>query len=227
MPRLARGLVNGYPCLVSNLGRDGEKIFRDDEDYQSFVALLKEAKERHPVRVLAYCLMPDHFHLLLLSERAKDMSKWMHWLMASHAWRFRGRYGTCGRIWEGRFRSFIVQEGEHLLQVAVFIEGSPVREGLAGSAAAWQWSSHGERTGRCPLQACDALPGEVPSDWGEYVAAPLAQEEYEKVCRSMKRQAPYGDAAWREAVCRRHGLESTMRALGRPRKESEITCPHF
>jgi putative transposase len=81
----------------------------------------------YEVEVLAYCLMPNHFHMLLQPEKAEDMSKWMQWLMTSHVRKHHRTYKTSGHVWQGRFKSFIVQKDEHLLTVARYIEGNPVR----------------------------------------------------------------------------------------------------
>ena len=77
------------------------------------------------VAIWAYCLMPNHFHLLSQPQKAEDLSKWMQWLMTSHVRRYHGHYGTSGHVWQGRYKSFIVQENEHSLADVRYVEGNP------------------------------------------------------------------------------------------------------
>ena len=75
-----------------------------------------QGTETHNVRLLAYCLMPDHFHLVLWPRKDGDLSRWMQWLSTSHVRRYHRRHQTSGHIWEGRFRAFPIQPDEHLLR---------------------------------------------------------------------------------------------------------------
>ncbi len=108
----------------------GQAIFHKDQDYRSFNELMKEAKERSSVKIFAYCLMPNHFHLVLQPDRAYKLSKWMQWLMTSHVRRYHRHYQTSGHVWQGRFKSFIVKEDDYLLTLLRYVEGNPVRAGM-------------------------------------------------------------------------------------------------
>jgi putative transposase len=122
-------------------------VFHKPADFVAFVALIAEAKERYPVRVLGYCLMTNHFHLLLQPELGDDLSKWMQWLMTSHVRRYHRHYRSSGHIWQGRFKSFVISENDHLLTAIRYVEGNPVRAGMVTSALDWPWSSHRENAG--------------------------------------------------------------------------------
>ena len=100
MPRILRGLVDGLTYHVLNRGNGGQAIFHKDQDYRSFIELMKEAKERSSVKVFAYCLMPNHYHLVLQPVRAYELSKWMQWLMTSHVRRYHRHYQTSGHVWQ-------------------------------------------------------------------------------------------------------------------------------
>ena len=77
---------------VLNRGNDSREVFHKNQDFRIFVKLMKEAKERHPVNIFAYCLMPNHFHIVLMSKMADHLSKWMQWLMTSHVRRYHHHY---------------------------------------------------------------------------------------------------------------------------------------
>ena len=218
MPRIARGLVDGFIYHVLNRGNGGEEVFHKEQDYKAFINLMKEAKERYPLEILAYCLMPNHFHLVVLPIHGKDLSRWMQWLMTSHVRRYHKHYGTSGHVWQGRFKSFIIQEGSYLLMALRYVESNPVRAGLVSSAKDWQWSSHKARITGVSDELIDEVPIELPKDWGKYVDKPFKDKELEKLRKSVNRQSPYGEEGWQRRICQQLGLESTIRPRGRPKK---------
>jgi len=150
MPRAGRVVADNEVYHVLNRGNGRAEVFHKPEDFAAFVALIGEAKERFPVKVLAYCLMSNHFHLLVKPQRGEDLSKWMQWLMTSHVRRYHRHHGTSGHLWQGRFKSFIVRDDDHLLTVARYVEGNPVQAGMVVSAREWPWSSHRENLATLP-----------------------------------------------------------------------------
>lgn len=217
MPRVARGLADGLIYHIINRGNGRQQVFHTDGDYRSFVDLMTETGERHPVKMLAWCIMPNHFHLLVSPERADDLSRWMQWFMTSHVRRYHRFHKSSGHIWQGRYKSFIVQEDKHLLTVVRYIEGNPVRAQIVQSAKDWSWSSHLGRVGLSESFP-EKMPIELPSDWTGYVDQPLTEGELERIQISMQRQTPFGSPSWQMRVCQEHGLESTLKPKGRPRK---------
>ncbi len=218
MPRIARGLVDGFVYHVLNRGNGGQKVFHKDQDYEAFIDLMKKAKARYAVKIFAYCLMPNHFHMVVVPIQAEELNKGMQWLMTSHVRRYHRRYGTSGHIWQGRFKSFIIQEDNHLLTVLRYVEGNPVRAGLVNSATDWLWSSHREAIGERSRLLVDEIPIELPQDWNIYVDEPLTEKELEGLHQSVNRQSPYGTSMWQIQVSKELGLESTLRPRGRPKK---------
>jgi putative transposase len=219
MPRIARGLADKVIYHVLNRGNGRQEVFHKNEDYEAFIKLMKQAKERYPVKIFAYCLMPNHFHMVLMPDKGEDLSKWMQWLMTSHVRRYHGHYGTSGHIWQGRFKSFIIQKDEHLLMVLRYVESNPVRAGLVDSAKEWLWSSHRERIGSNRQNLVDEVPIEMPKRWSRYVDEPLTEKELERLRQSVNRQSPFGDLEWQRRTSKEFGLESTLRPRGRPRSE--------
>lgn len=221
MPRISRGLADGFIYHVLNRGNGRQEVFHKDKDYEAFVDLMREAQKLYSVKIFTYCLMPNHFHMVLLPARAEELSKWMQWLMTSHVRRYHRHYGTVGHVWQGRFKSFIIQEDSHLLTVMRYVESNPVRALLVSSAKDWLWSSHRERIDESPEQMVDKIPMELPKEWNRYVDEPLTEKELERVRKSTNRQSPFGSSNWQIKICTNFGLESTLRPRGRPRKGAE------
>jgi len=221
MPRIARGHSDGQIYHVLNRGNGRQDVFHKDGDFKALIELLPKVQESYGVSILAYCLMTNHFHLLLQPAKAEDLSKGMQWLMTSHVRRYHRHYGTSGHVWQGRYKSFIVQEDDHLMTVARYIEGNPVRASMAASAKDWHWSSHNERAGVTDQKTLAEFPVALPANWTEYVDTALTSSEIERLRRSVNRQAPYGGDIWMNKICNAFGLESTIRRRGRPAKDRE------
>jgi putative transposase len=219
MPRISRGLADDSIYHVINRGNGGQVVFQKDKDYEVFVNLIKEAKIRYAVKIFAYCLMPNHFHIVVMPHQSEDLSRWMQWLLTSHVRRFHKHYGTSGHLWQGRYRSFLIQKDSHLLTVLKYVESNPLRAGLVNSANNWLWSSHRESVHKGGHLLIDEVPVELPKEWGEFVNESFSEKELEKLRQSVSRQSPYGDSLWQVHVSKTFGLESTIRPRGRPRRE--------
>jgi len=218
MPRISRGLVDESIYHVINRGNGGQIVFHKGKDYEAFIELMKEAKNRYKVKIFGYCLMPNHFHMVLMPHHAEDLSRWMQWLMTSHVRRYHRHYETRGHVWQGRYKSFLIQKDSHLLTVMRYVEGNPKRAGLVKSVKDWLWSSSQESLGRRSRSLIDTVPLELPKDWEDYVNEPVTAKELERIRQSVIRQAPYGDEPWKLQLSKDLGLESTIRPIGRPRK---------
>ncbi len=136
-------------------------VFHDDGDYGAFLQLLAAANRRLPMRLLGYCLMPNHFHLVLWPYGDGDLGRWMQWLLTSHVRRYHRHYESSGHVWQGRFKAFPIQEDEHLLTVLRYVERNALRANLVAAAELWNWSSLAwRRTGASPDadRRADRLP---------------------------------------------------------------------
>ncbi len=125
-----RSKVGGYCYHVLSRGHHRQQIFHHGQHYEQFVRLMHRATERIPLRVLGFCLMPNHFHFVVWPRETFEMSRWMHWLLTSHAARYRAVHHPSGAIWQGRSKSFAVQQDEHLFTVLRYVERNPLRAGL-------------------------------------------------------------------------------------------------
>src|SRR5436190_20483948 len=115
MPRTARASVGGTCYHVLNRGNARQLIFQKNGDYKAFIDLLHRACERVAMRMLGYCVMPNHFHLLLWSYTDGDLGRWMQWLLTAHVRRYHQHYKTSGHVWQGRFKAFPIEQDAHLL----------------------------------------------------------------------------------------------------------------
>ena len=219
MPRQAR--ILGDQCIyhVMNRGQDGQDIFRGLHDYLAFLDMLMVARQRYQVELFAFCLLPDHFHLLVRPIKGAELSYCMQWLQTSYARRYNEYYVCEGPLWQGRYKSCLVQENGCLLAMMRFIEGHPVRSGLAERSLDYVWSSHRENYWGNRRQKLDELPAPLPEDWSEQVDAELSATTLRQMVLCSQRQLPFGLAEWQKHKCRELGLEGSFRPRGRPGKQ--------
>ena len=216
MARTARASKGDICYHVINRGNARATVFHNDADYRSFISLIEKASDRLPLRVLAFCLMPNHFHLVLRPFGDGDLSRWMQWLLTSHVRRYHRIRGTSGRVWQGRFKAFPIQEDRHLLTVMRYVERNPVRADLVAHAAAWRWSSISGGHRPTWKDILTKSPVDKPCNWEQLVNTPLNDDELNALRRCGRRNAPYGDSAWTRDTARLLGLESSLRGPGRP-----------
>jgi putative transposase len=171
MPRRLRCNTGGYVYHALNRAVGRATLFRKDGDYAAFESALREAKSWQPLRLLAYCLMPNHWHLLLWPEHDGDLSEFLRWLTVTHTQRYHAHYHTAGTgpLYQGRFKSFPVQEDGHLLTLQRYVERNPLRAGLARRAEGWRWSSLWQRSQGRGAAWLDEGPVPLPADWPGHV----------------------------------------------------------
>jgi putative transposase len=228
MPRTARKAPGGIIFHVLNRGVGRRGIFEKDEDYAAFERVMAHALAAEPVKLLAYCLMPNHWHLLVCPQEDRQLGRLMQRLTMTHTRRWQEHYHQVGfgHLYQGRFKSFPVQEDAHFLVVARYIERNALRAGLVQRAEDWRWSSLWRRVGRggeahrVPLPLA-IWPVGQPTDWLTWVNEPQTQPELDALRQSVRKGKPYGDEKWRQSTTRKLGLESSHRPTGRPKKGSK------
>ena len=202
MPRTARASAGGICYHVINRGNGRAVVFCRPGDYQAFITFMSRATARIPMRIVGYCLMPNHFHLVLWPYEDRALSRWMHWLMTAHVRRHHWTYGTDGRIWQGRFKAFPIQQDEHLVTVLRYVERNPLRAHLVTRAEGWPWSSLGVNVKSLRL----IKPAvSLPRDWQTFVNTPQTAAELESVRNSVNRGAPYGGRSWVRTIAGQSG----------------------
>lgn len=218
MPRTARASVGGLCYHVINRGNRKARVYHSEDDYRAFTQLIGRACERTPMRVLAYCLMPNHFHLVLWPTGDGDLSRWMQWLLTAHVRHYHKKRGTSGRVWQGRFKAFPIQDDGHLLTVLRYVERNPLRANLVARVEEWPWSSIGLWAMSERPTYLHAGPVDRPTNWPQHVNQPLTSAEMEALHRCIRRDSPFGQEVWISETAADLGLESSLRPIGRPRK---------
>jgi putative transposase len=221
MTRTARAARAGVCYHVFTRGNARQTVFHDLADFDFFTNLLIRASAVRPMCAFAWCLMPNHLHLVLRPVADDDLGQWMQWLLTSHVRYHQRRHATVGRIWQGRFKAFPIQQDDHLLTVLRYVERNPVRAGLVDDAARWPWSSAANRRVDTGAPLCSGgfllpSPVDLPQPWTEWVNQPLTEAELVSIRQCAQRQRPYGDRAWVQGVADRLGLRSTLSPRGRP-----------
>ena len=220
MPRTARASVGNVCYHVLNRGNGSNTVFHKDGDYGAFLKLLSEANDRQSMRLLGYCLLPNHFHLVAWPRKDGDLSRWMQWLMTSHVRGYHRHYKTSGHVWQGRFKAFPIQSDDHLLTVLRYVERNPVRAKTipVRKAQKWPWSSAGSPPHEFERVKLHNGPVQNRRDWLEWVNQPLTEPELKAIRLSLQRGRPFGSEKWQNRTAKRLDLESTMRPRGRPKK---------
>ncbi len=221
MPRVARVDVgdNIYHVLNRAVGR--MRIFNSDREYQEFENLLIEASQRFGMRILSYTLMPNHWHLQLYPKNDKDLGLFMHWLTNAHTRRVHTRTQTIGTgpLYQGRYKSFLIQTNLYLLTVLKYIERNPVRAGLVARAEDWRWGSawlraHGTEKQK---ELLSELPIPLPKNYLTWINTAVPVEELKSIRQSVNKGSPFGDLGWVDKMIKSHNLESTTKNVGRPK----------
>jgi putative transposase len=222
MSRSIRNCEGGLVYHAFNRANGGLTLFEADADYEIFVRTLREATPRYAMRVLAFCVMPNHFHLVLWPHGDGDLSQFMRWLTMTHTqrWHAQRRTAGAGHLYQGRFKSFPVQDDCHLITVCRYVERNAVHAGLVDRAELWRWGSLSRFKAKPdPLDPpLSAWPIKRPTEWIKRVNAPLSPAEDDAMQRSLRRGQPFGDDDWRTKTADRLGLSATLRPIGRPRK---------
>ena len=199
VPRVRRLTKANYVYHVLNRGAKRGLLFADASDYRAFEEVLSEAAKRVPMRILAYCLMPNHWHLLLWPLQDGDLSRFVKWLTTTHACRW-ARDRECignGAVYQSRFKSIPIEKGPHLLWTWRYVERNALRAELVcqgqktgrGAASEDEWKHlrrRGSITGRVPL----------PPNWAEIVNVPQTNAEIEQFRKRMKEGKPFGRDEW-------------------------------
>ncbi len=229
MPRPLRPIADGLIYHVINRGNNRQTVFHSEGDYAAFLKAIADHKERKPFELYGYCLMGNHIHLLA-RPRSCSISRIAQSLLVSHTQRYHRFHRTCGHVWQGRFKSPVIQDDDHLLTVLRYIEANPLRARIVERAGDYPWSSfarHG--LGRSdplldPLPGYDALasyPAARQRHWSAYVHHAPEEAELAAIRRSSETGLPYGECAWVDRLCRQLKLDLTIRPRGRPRKDAK------
>ena len=191
MPRKPRHCPPGEIVHVCNRAAQRSQMFFHEFDYQQVIQVLSEALKKYPVDLFAYCLMPNHWHLLLRARKPMAISKMLHWFSSKQAVRWRKINQTIGygAVYQNRFRSHLVVGGPAFLIVARYIERNPVSANLCKSALAWRWSSASPEN-QIPI---DPWPVPKPKAWEKYLEQKIDDETLRQITMAKSLSEPFGN----------------------------------
>ena len=222
MGRPKRAADGGLIYHVLNRANARMTIFEQDEDYDAFERVLEEAVQRTQTRLLAYCVMPNHWHLVLWPREDGELSRFTGWLTLTHTqrWHAHRHSAGSGHVYQGRFKSFPVQDDAHYYTVCRYVERNALRARLVPRAEHWRWGSlHRWNKGTPTVKSLlTAWPLPRRPGWVEHVNLPQSAAELSALRRCVQRGCPFGESSWCDRMVRRLDLESTLRPRGRPKK---------
>jgi len=222
MPRIARVAVGNTLYHVINRANGRARIFGSDNDYTHFESLLQEGKELIDMRLVAYCIMPNHWHLVLYPKKDTDMSEFMRWVTTTHVRQRRVQTRSIGHghLYQGTYKSFPVQTDRHAHALIRYVEQNPLRATLVKRAEDWRWSSlwRREKGNEKEKRLLSAPPVALPDDYLAYVNTLPNDETLDTIRVSVNKGTPFGSERWIKTMVQKFGLENTLRGSGRPKK---------
>ncbi len=223
MSRPKRADEAGAIYHALNRGNARSTIFHKPEDYEAFEKILAEGLELHPVDFLSYQLLPNHWHMVLRPNKDGQMSRFLQWVTGTHTMRYHAHYhsGGEGHVYQGRYKSFSVQDDDHFYVACRYVERNALRAGLVERAEDWQWVSLWRWLQKTEPEPKLLTPWPIPRlpNWVQRVNRPLTENELKALRECVKRGRPFGEPDWVTGTVNRLDLHSTLRPRGRPRQE--------
>ena len=222
MGRANRVDVAGGVYHLLNRANRRETMFHKSEDFEAFERILEEAIDRSDLLLYSYSVMSNHWHMVVSPQVDGEMGRFGQWLTLTHTQRYHAHYGTAGEghLYQGRYKSFPVQDDDHFLIVCRYVERNPYTAELCEAPDQWRYNSLWRWRHGTAKQKSLLSPWPIPrkSGWLNWVMTPLTEKEEQQLTRSIQRGCPFGDEAWAKKTARQLGFESTLRPRGRPKK---------
>ncbi len=228
MPRFPRLFVPHIPLHIVQRGHDRNDVFLRRSDFRYYLKNILETKARFGIQVIAYCLMTNHVHLVLIPGHASnDVSKMMRILAARQTRRVNKRDHRSGTLWEGRFHASLIDSSEYLLACCRYIDLNPVRAALVGAPGDYEWSGFRGRAALCDdpvldghavFESLTATPSARPGAYQEFVRDGVADSELALIRKAIQRNQLTGNDRFRIKMEARIGTRISNKPRGRPRK---------
>ncbi len=218
MPRRPRLKTSQLVFHVLNRAVQGLTLFESPDEYRHFMRVLGGSLTQEPVRLLAFAVMPNHWHLVLWPSTDGVLASFMQRLTATHAQEWRLHRGTSGRgaVYQGRYKAIVVQHDRHLLQLMRYVERNPLRAKLVGQAEDWPWSSASTRQG-AEWPPLTPSPVPRPPDWTRVLNQPQPPATLDRVRDSVRYGRHFGAPSWQARMTRRLKWRQGLRGRGRTR----------
>ncbi len=224
MPRRTRVCPRGEVFHVLNRAVARLTIFEKPADYEAFLRVLDATWEIVPLPIFAMVVMPNHWHFVVRPTTDDQVSEFFQRFTVMHTMRYHAHYRTSGtgHVYQGRFKSFPIQNDEHLLIAMRYVERNPVRANFVELAEDWAWGSAAARQQSAEKRRWLATPVNppLPRQWRSWVNKAETDAEVKALRHCIQRGLPFGNDRWIKRSTVRLSLESTTRPRGRPRKET-------
>ena len=218
MPKFRRLVVPGYPHHVTQRGVRKQTTFFDDRDYRTYLRLAQEILDDASVELLAYCLMPNHIHAVVIPAETKSLARFFGPLHKRYAQLTNMRYEWTGHLWQARFYSVAMAE-EHALAAMRYVELIPVRSGLVRFPENWPWSSARANLGIADDKLVRDTPAcKIISDWKQFLSIPENQDELTTLRRRTRIGRPEGEPEFIDTIESVTGRKVRRRSSGRRKR---------
>lgn len=222
MPRQARVSVADTVYHVINRANGRTQIFHTDKEYQHFELLLQEAKDLTDMRILSYCIMLNHWHLVLFPCTDSNLAEFMSWLTSTHVRQYRTKTKTIGygHLYQDRYKSFPTESNEYSQTLIRYVEQNPLRAKLVENAEDWKWSSLWRREfgSEKEKKLLAPSPIDLPDNYLQSVNEILKEDNLTTIRNAVNKGTPFGNDVWVEKMVDEHNLGHTVRGRGRPRQ---------
>lgn len=222
MPRVSRAIAVGYPHHVTQRGNYRQTVFAEESDYARYLELLADFCPKYGLDIWAYCLMPNHIHMVGVPGRQESLARLFNTVHMLYAQYFNRKRNATGHLWQGRFFSCILDE-RHLYAAVRYVEMNPVRSGLAETPQEYPWSSaKAHITGvHDPILSAGCFLNETIKDWARYLGTDSDQEATGHLIKATKIGRPCGGEDFVKKMEEFLDRRLTARPRGRPWKKEE------
>lgn len=231
MARTARLVVPNQPHHIIQRGNDGQMIFRDVDDCLAFLVWLREASKHFKVAIHAYVLMGNHLHLLASPSDAAGLGRMMQWVGRFYVPYFNRKYGRAGTLWQGRFKTSVIESEQYFMLCSRYIEMNPVRAGLVSHPSEYRWSSYAHHVGDKP----DALIADHPLYWAlgntpfereaaytQLMSQTVSQEVFDNLGQAVLKGWALGSEQFKITLEKRTNRRVRPAKRGRPFKQEKV-----
>jgi putative transposase len=222
MPRILRVDVAGQVYHVLNRANARVQIFDQEGDYDVFERILEEGIKRFEMRLFSYCIMPNHWHLVVCTKNDGDLARFIGWLTNTHTRRWHTSKQTVGsgHLYQGRYKSFICKQDQYFLTLCRYVERNARKANLVSRVEQWRWGSAWRRQfgslEQKRILSDWLLP--LPDQYLEWLNEPQTASEEDAIKHAIVRNNPFGDPDWTAVVVEKFNLLQTVRPPNRPRK---------
>jgi putative transposase len=216
MPRSARCIIPDYPYHLTHRGNNKQQIFFKDADYRRYLYWFEEARKEYRLKVLAFCLMPNHMHLVGIASESHSFAKVINVVHARYAQYFHREYGGVGHLWQGRYFSCLLDQ-THLLAALRYVERNPTRANLSFKPWDWVWSSarehvKGDRS-IIFLEDCSKLVS--ISSWESYIDVQENLNDINEIRKQTNARKAWGSDEFKKHIEKDYNIELFIKKAGR------------